>query len=183
MPVTLEQLRAIMPAAKQARPGIYLDPINEAMEEFSIITNRRMAAFLAQLAHESGELRYVLELASGAAYDTGRLAGVLGNTPEADGDGQRYKGRGLIQITGRDNYRACSLALFGDESILIETPALLETPIPAARSAAWFWWSRGLNALADQPNSFQAITRRINKGLKGYAARVMYFDRAKKVLG
>lgn len=183
MPVTLEQLIAIMPAAKKGRAGLYLDPLNEAMEEFSIITNRRMAAFLAQLAHESSELRYVLEIASGEAYDTGRLAAVLGNTPAADGDGQRYKGRGLIQITGRDNYRACSLALFGSEGVLIDNPALLETPIPAARSSAWFWWSRGLNALADQPNNFQAITRKINGGLNGYAARVMYFERAKKVLG
>lgn len=179
--ITLPELKAIMPSAG-LRAGVFLVPLNDAMAEFGIDTARRVAAFLAQIAHESGELRYVRELASGTAYDTGRLAERLGNTPAADGDGQRYKGRGLIQITGQDNYRACSMALYGDGETLIANPELLESPAPAARSAAWFWWSRGLNVLADCPNSFQAITKRINGGLNGYAARVMYFERAKAVL-
>ena len=179
--ITREQLIAIMPLAK-GRADAFLQPLNDAMAEFGIDTTRRMSAFLAQIAHESGQLRYLRELASGEAYDTGRLAKRLGNTPEADGDGQRYKGRGLIQITGADNYRKCSWALYGDGDILMAHPELLEQPIPACRSAAWFWWSNGLNTLADVANSFQAITVRINGGLNGYADRVAYFERAKLVL-
>ena len=134
------------------------------------------------MAHESAELRYTREIDSGSAYDTGKLAERLGNTPEADGDGQRYKGRGLIQITGRFNYRQASLELFKDATTLLEHPELLEQPELAARSAAWFWWSNGLNTVADCPNSFQTITRRINGGLNGYAQRVAYFSAAQGVL-
>jgi putative chitinase len=171
--ITIEQLKRIMPKAG-ARAEVFLDPLNTAMAEFHIDTQRRVQAFLAQIAHESGQLRYTRELASGAAYDTGRLAERLGNTPEADGDGQRFKGRGLIQITGQFNYRRCSWALYNDERLLI-MPELLEQPEDAARSAAWFWWSNGLNTVADCPNSFQAITRRINGGLNGYPERLAYF--------
>lgn len=179
--ITREQLIAIMPSA-DVRADRWLGPLNEAMAEFGIDTQRRVAAFLAQIAHESGQLRYTKEISSGAAYDTGRLAVRLGNTPEADGDGQRYKGRGLIQITGVFNYRRCSNALYGDSSILLTRPELLEETIPAARSAAWFWWSNGLNVVADCPNSFQTITMRINGGLNGYAERLAFFERAKKAI-
>lgn len=179
--ITRDQLLAVMPHAK-SRVDIWLDPLNDAMAEFGIDTQRRVAAFLAQVAHESGELRYTREIASGADYDTGRLAARLGNTPEADGDGQRYKGRGLIQITGKFNYRRASLALFNDDTTLLEHPELLELPVLAARSAAWFWWSNGLNVVADCPNSFQTITRRINGGLNGYAERVAYFSAAQGAL-
>lgn len=88
MTITLDQLRAIMPFAGK-RAQIFLQPLNAAMEEFGINTPARQTAFLAQIAHESGSLRYTRELASGAAYDTGRLAERLGNTPEDDGDGER----------------------------------------------------------------------------------------------
>lgn len=177
--ITIEQLKKIIPYAGP-RAGVFLGPLNDAMDEFGIDTPMRRAAFLAQIAHESGSLRYTKELASGAAYDTGRLAASLGNTPEADGDGQRYKGRGLIQITGRANYRDCSLALFGDERLL-DHPEQLEDIKPACRSAAWFWKSRGLNALADS-GSFKAITKAINGGLNGYNDRLAYFQRATGVL-
>jgi len=107
--MNLQQLQTIMPAAKRAL--LFLDPLNAAMAEFSINTPARQAMFLAQVGHESGQLNFLKELASGAAYDTGKLAARLGNTPEADGDGQRYKGRGLIQITGTRNYLLCLIAL------------------------------------------------------------------------
>ena len=177
MNLTLDQLRQIMPYAGK-RAEIFLDPLNRAMSEFGIDTPMRQAAFLAQVAHESGSLLYVRELASGAAYDTGRLAERLGNTPEDDGDGERYRGRGLIQVTGTDNYRACSLALFGDGQHLLDHPELLEQPELAARSAGWFWQSNGLNDEAD----FRRITRRINGGYNGMDDRLAYFARAKKVL-
>ncbi len=178
--ITLDQLRAIMPFAGK-RAEAYLDPLNRAMEEFCIDTPVRRAAFLAQVAHESGSLRYVRELASGEAYDTGRLASRLGNTPEDDGDGERYKGRGLIQITGTANYRDCSEALFGDSQHLLDHPEILELPDPACRSAAWFWQKHGLNAPADR-GEFERITRVINGGVNGLSDRLAYYGRALQVL-
>lgn len=174
--VTLQQLQTIMPFAK-ARALLFLDPLNAAMAEFQINTPLRIAAFLAQVGHESGQLRYVKELATGAAYDTGRLAERLGNTPEADGDGQRYKGRGLIQITGARNYLLCLMALQIDA---LNQPELLETPEFACRSAAWFWWNNYLNGLADK-GDFISITKRINGGTNGLADRQEMYDRAKKI--
>ncbi len=175
--ITLDQLKMIMPYARK-RAEVFLDPLNRAMAEFEIDTPMRQAAFLAQVAHESGSLRYVRELASGAAYDTGRLAERLGNTPEDDDDGERYRGRGLIQITGTDNYRACSAALFGDPQHLLDHPELLEQPDLAARSAGWFWKSRGLNDETD----FRVITRKINGGYNGMEDRLTHYNQAQLVL-
>lgn len=132
-------LRSIIPAAPQ-NLAQYIPFLNQAFEEFGINTPQYQAAFIAQVAHESGGFRYVKELASGKSYDTGTKAKALGNTPEADGDGQKYKGRGLIQVTGKHNYKACSLALFNDDRLLA-TPQLLETLQYAVYSAAWFWSS------------------------------------------
>jgi putative chitinase len=173
--ITIEQLKKIIPYAGSGA-GVFLGPLNDAMSEFGIDTSARQAAFLAQVAHESGSLRYVCEIASGAAYE-GRAD--LGNTKP--GDGIRFCGRGLIQITGRANYRACSVAMYGNEGYLLLHPELLEEVVPACRSAAWFWHSRGLNALADS-GSFRAITRAINGGFNGYADRLANFQRAQEVL-
>ncbi|MDD2664388.1 MAG: glycoside hydrolase family 19 protein [Dechloromonas sp.] len=173
--MTLDQLRQIMPYAGP-RAARYFQPLTDAMLEFGIDTPARQAAFLAQVAHESASLRYVRELADGTAYE-GRAD--LGNT--RPGDGPRYKGRGLIQITGRANYRATSLALYGDEQLLLDHPQLLEEDEPACRSAAWFWWMRGLNTLADT-GQFRAITRKINGGFNGYADRLASWEKAKGVL-
>lgn len=178
MPLTLDQLHRIMPNARD-KAGVFLGPLNLAMKEFGIAdTAQRVAMFLAQIAHESGELRYMRELASGAAYDTGSLAVRLGNTPEPDGDGQRYKGRGLIQITGRDNYARCAVAL---GLPLLERPELLEIPLNACRSAAWYWAGRGLNTLADK-GAFDTITARINGGQNGREERRAYWARASQIL-
>lgn len=175
--ITGEELARIMPHAV-SRVGAFVAPLNGAMIDFDINNTAREAAFLAQIAHESGELRYVRELASGETYDTGRLAVRLGNTPGADGDGQRYKGRGLIQITGRSNYAACGMALGLD---LLAHPELLERVDLACRSAGWFWQDRGLNELADK-GDFLLITKRINGGTNGWVARVKYYRRAQQVL-
>lgn len=172
--IALSDLQNIMPYAK-ARAALFIDPLNAAMREFGINDNpQREAAFLAQIAHESGELRYVRELASGEAYE-GRED--LGNTQP--GDGVRYKGRGLIQVTGRANYAKCGADLGLD---LLEQPSLLEEPCNACRSAAWFWAAHGCNELADR-GDFKTITRRINGGLNGYPARLAYFDKARDEIG
>lgn len=173
--MTPSDLRSILPYAKQ-RADVFAVPLGEAMAEFGIDTPARQAAFIAQIGHESGSLRYVEEIASGDAYEGRRD---LGNTQP--GDGRRYKGRGLIQITGRTNYAACSAALLGDESILLDEPERLSETVLAARSAAWFWKSRSLNDLADR-GDFKAITRRINGGLNGYDERLALYDRAMDVL-
>ncbi len=170
--MTLDQLNKIMPNAR-AKAGIFLPALTAAMAEFDINTPARQASFLAQLAHESGQLVYVRELASGAAYE-GRKD--LGNTQP--GDGVRFRGRGLLQITGRTNYAACGKALGLD---LLAKPEMLEQTVNACRSAGWFWQSRGLNALADAGDQVK-VTKRINGGTNGLAERLAYFKVAQRVL-
>ena len=171
--LTVLLLKQICPKTKTSVLEKYVEPLNAAFDEWEINTPQRQAAFLAQVAHESGGFHYVRELASGAAYE-GRAD--LGNT-EA-GDGTRFRGRGLIQVTGRSNYRACGAALGLD---LVGEPELLEQPENACRSAGWYWWSRKLNGLADADN-FRGITLRVNGGLNGYTDRCAYWERAKEAL-
>lgn len=171
--VTDDELRQIMPNCAATKRADYLPFIQQAMQEFQITSYLREAAFLAQLAHESGELRYLEEIASGAAYE-GRKD--LGNTQP--GDGKRYKGRGPIQLTGRANYQK-----YGDllDLDLINNPTMAATPQVGFRIAGQFWKLNGLNPLADQQN-FKEITKRINGGYNGLVDRTMYYDRAKRVL-
>lgn len=175
--ITLKQLQQIVPHAGP-KAEIFLALLNDAMAEFGINTPMRQAAFLAQIAFESGGLRYTLEIASGKAYDTGNLAKNLGNTPEADGDGQKYKGRGLIQVTGHNNYEACGKAL---GLPLLAKPELLEEPENACRSAGWYWASRGLNELADR-GAFKKITLLINGGFNGLEQREAFYMKAQEAL-
>ncbi|ROM24641.1 glycoside hydrolase family 19 protein [Pseudomonas protegens] len=182
MPITEQQLLKILPNARR-QAGVFVPALNAAMSKYGIITRLRIAAFIAQIGHESGQLQYVRELGSDqylSKYDTGPLAKRLGNTPEADGDGQKYRGRGLIQVTGRANYEACSEALFSDARLL-NTPELLETPVYAALSAGWFWQRAALNSLADK-GDFLTITKRINGGTNGLAVREALYQSALKVL-
>jgi putative chitinase len=182
MQITEAQLQRIMPLAG-SRAAAYVGPLNVAITCYGINTLQRVSAFLAQVGHESGQLQYVRELGSDtylARYDTGPLAQRLGNTPDADGDGQTYRGRGLIQVTGHANYLACSLALFGDRRLL-DAPDLLEQPHWAALSAGWYWSARRLNRLADV-GDLEAVTRTINGGLAGLAERRALYDQALKVL-
>ena len=170
--VTLAQLEDIMPLAR-TRAAAFLAPLNAAMLEFGITTPARQASFLSQVGHESGQLRYVRELASGQAYE-GRAD--LGNTQR--GDGVRFRGRGLLQVTGRANYAACGKALGLD---LLAKPELLEQAANACRSAGWFWQTRGLNFLADAGDQ-ERVTRRINGGTNGLADRLALFAVAKRVM-
>lgn len=172
--ITIEDLRKICPTTSSLRLKTFIDPLNLAMSEFNISdTPDREAAFLAQVAHESGGFHYVREIASGSAYEGRRD---LGNTQP--GDGVRFKGRGLIQITGRANYKECGEDLGLD---LINKPELLEEPVNAARSAAWFWHKRKLNEIADT-GDFKRITKIINGGYNGYADRLAYWERAQRVI-
>jgi putative chitinase len=171
--ISENELKQIMPNCSAEKRALYLPFIQQAMQEFAITTFLREAAFLAQLAHESGELRFMEEIASGAAYEGRRD---LGNTQP--GDGRRYKGRGPIQLTGRANYKK-----FGDLLCLdlINNPTMAATPEVGFRIAGLFWQSKGLNELADQ-QKFETITRRINGGINGLKDRIKYYERAKKVL-
>ena len=180
MSITQKQLLQILPNAGQLA-GVFVSVLNTAMVRYQIVGPLRMAAVIAQIGHESGQFRYVRELGNDqylSKYDTGSLAKRLGNTPEADGDGQKYRGRGLIQITGRANYMTCGEALGID---LIKQPELLEKPQHACMSAAWFWATKGLNTLADA-GQFDKITQRINGGQNGSADRQALYVRALKVL-
>ncbi|MFU2621702.1 glycoside hydrolase family 19 protein, partial [Pseudomonas aeruginosa] len=178
-------------------------------ERFGITAPVRVAAFLAQVGHESSQLTRLVEnlnysargLAAtwpsryrGADGKPNALALNLarhpqaianntyasrnGNGDDASGDGWRYRGRGLLQITGRLNYRAAGAGL----GLPLEAePELLEQPEFAALSAAWWWASHGLNELADR-GEFAAITRRINGGTNGLEERLALWERAKAVL-
>ena len=178
------------------RGAVFLDPLNSAMEEFGIVTPARAGMFLANVAHESGSLRWTREIASGVAYngrkDLGntsdqaiKIAAEHGTTP-----GPMWRGRGLIQITGFSNYFACSKDLYGDPLHLIHHPEALELPGAAARSAAWFWWKHRLNNFADA-GDFDGVCDLVNRGHKtpavgdanGYDDRASFYSRARRVLG
>ena len=176
MTLTAQQLLQILPNAGQSA-GVFVSALNTAMNHYQIVGLKRVAAFIAQIGHESGQFKYVKEIwgptKAQARYE-GRAD--LGNT--VAGDGSRYRGRGLIQITGRANYMACGEALGLD---LINHPELLEKPQHACMSAAWFWASRGLNTMADA-GQFDKITPRINGGQNGAEDRQALYARALKVL-
>lgn len=184
--MTAEQLAAIF-GIHTARAALWAADLSTAMDRFEINTPARQAAFLAQVGHESGRLIYVRELWNPvrcpwqARYE-GRAD--LGNTQP--GDGARYMGRGLIQITGRENYREVGAALGEDFENL---PERLEQQPWAALSAGWFWHAHGLNAYADV-GDFDGVCDLINLGHKtrqvgdanGYADRVALWTSAKEVL-
>jgi putative chitinase len=172
-----EQTLAAAIGVNVARTQAWADPISAAMALWSIDTQARQAAFLAQIGHESGRLVYVREI-WGPTPAQIRYEGRsdLGNTQP--GDGKRYMGRGLIQITGRTNYKAVSDALGVD---FVAQPELLEQPTNAALSAAWFWNKHGCNELADS-GDFRRITLAINGGMNGYVDRLALLALAKDAL-
>lgn len=170
--LSTEQLKMIMPNCKA--PAAWAEAVNDVLPVFEINNVRRLGAFLAQLAHESGEFRWLEEFASGAAYEGRRD---LGNTQK--GDGVRYKGRGPIQLTGRANYEKYGKLLGLD---LLSKPELVSTANVGMRVAGLYWQSHGLNELADAMD-FEKITRKINGGLNGIEDRKNFYTRARAVLG
>lgn len=199
-----DDLVAVMPRAANAADRL-TPALDAAMARYEIDTPARMAAFLAQLAHESGQLqrwsenltyrwqrlrevfpKYFRTDADAQAFDRQpeRIAnrvygGRMGNGPEASGEGWRYRGRGPIQLTGKDNYRACGADIGVD---LVNQPERLETPEVGCLAAGWFWAKRGLNALADA-GDFVAITKKINGGLIGLEEREAFWEQAKAAFG
>jgi len=188
--MNLLQLQTIMPAATRA--SLFLGPLTAAMAEFSINTPLRRAAFLAQVGHESGQLAFMEELASGAAYDA---RADLGNTnPEviriaaahASTPGRFWKGHGPIQITGYDNHVALMMALGID---CVEHPQVLCQPFEGCRGAGWFWGVNNINKWADQ-GDIDGVSDMVNRGRKtaaygdanGFADRLAIYQRAIKVL-
>lgn len=171
--ITELQLKQIYPYSTSANRLKYLPYFNQYLKEYGITTDVRLWAYLSQIGHESGQLRYSEEIASGKAYE-GRKD--LGNTFE--GDGIRFKGRGLIQLTGRANYQSLSNS-FGVD--FIQEPELLQEPEWAVKSSLWFWKAKNLNTIADSGN-FELLTRRINGGLTGLSDRLEIFERCKKYI-
>ena len=171
MIITTEQLHAIGTSGDNAAK--FVDYVNDTLIHFEINTPIRVQHFLAQVYHESGAFHYLKEIASGQAYEH---RADLGNT--SDGDGVKFKGRGLIQITGKFNYIAIGKDLNED---FVSHPELLETPHYATLSAGWFWNKKGLNALADNDDIIH-ITKRVNGGLNGIEDRQNYLSKAKAVI-
>lgn len=174
--ITTQQLAEAMLCPSE-RAEKWIDALNAAMAEYEINTPNRIAAFLAQIGHESGRLVWVREIwGPTPAQRRYEERTDLGNI--YPGDGRKYLGRGLIQITGRNNYKRCGDALGLD---LVSHPDLLEQPRVAARSAAWFWQKHRCNELAEAGN-FTGLTKIINGGLNGIADRIALWDYAKSAL-
>ena len=201
-----QQLQTIMPHATTQNINKYLNPLNSQLPIFQVNTPMRKAHFIAQIAHESGSFRLSVENLNyraqalhdvfGKYFPTDKLANQyahkpeqiasrvyanrMGNGDEASGDGWKYRGRGLIQLTGTENYRLCGQDLSLD---LLQNPdQLANDPKIAIDGAGWYWDSKNLNKWADEDN-IEKITRLINGGLNGFDDRKQFLARAKKVLG
>ena len=154
--------------------------LNACLNRFEINTNLRLKHFLAQIAHESGGLRWMQERATGDAYEWRRN---LGNVKP--GDGRKYKGAGAIQLTGRANYQV--FADYMNDQKIMQGSDFVSTEYPF--TSAGFWWlDNGMNARCDRGDTLEQISRMVNLGgaagvINGLADRQMYFDRVIKVLG
>jgi len=181
-------LKQLMPNARDKDIDSYIDPLNATLIEFEINTPKRIAAFIAQIAVESGSLFYKEEIASGKSYDSRRD---LGNTQfvaleaaklNMTSTGKFYKGRGLLQTTGYFNYKITGHALGLD---LVNYPSLLLKPLNACRAAGWFWKTHNCNSLADSVHdepTFELITKKINGGTTAEDIRYADWLNCKKVL-
>ncbi len=202
--LTAGALKIIMPKSSDDNITKFLDPLNNQMPRFEINTSLRKAHFIAQLAHESGNFKFLKEnlnysrkalrgvfgkyfpddaLAEQYARQPEKIANRvyadrMGNGSEESGDGWKYRGRGLIQLTGRDNYRKCGQEL---DLPIEESPNLLaDEPEYAVAAAGWYWMSRNLNKYADA-DDVKKVTYRINGGYHGLEDRTSFLERAKSV--
>jgi putative chitinase len=203
--ITLPLLKALCPKTKESVLQIYVEPLHDVAAYYDMYDNlNRAAGFLAQTAHESGGFNFVKENLNYSAkglmgtfkkyFPTEDLAkqyerqpekianrvyaNRMGNGPEESGDGYRFCGRGLIQLTGRINYTKFA----NDLGISVEeTVAYLETPAGAVSSAGWFWDQNNLNQYCDS-NDFVTLTKRINGGTIGLEDRQHHYQLALKLL-
>ncbi len=200
---TEETLSYIFPKTSIDKINEYVIPLNETTEFYQINTSLRAAAFIAQVGHESSGLNRIIEnlnysaegliktfskyftliLAKQYARQPEKIANRvyanrMGNGDEASGDGWKFRGRGLIQITGRNNYTLLS----ADCGVSMDDiTSFLETPQGATKSAGWFWNRASLNPLADVENIVK-ITKKINGGLNGLSERMKLYNKAKILL-
>jgi putative chitinase len=172
---TKEKLQIVLPSALPGRIDLYFEPLKAGMVKYGITSPLQMAHFIAQIGHESGSLLYSEEIADGSAYEGRRD---LGNTKA--GDGKRYKGRGLIQLTGRANYTAYSK--FTGIDYVAQPELVASDPMVAVDVSCWFWVDRKLPALAEA-DDVKAVTRRINGGYNHLDERIALLRRAKALLG
>lgn len=205
MNISLDDLYKINGNINKDKCEYYIEALNIILPQYEIDTKLRLCHFLAQIIHESGHLKYnqenlnysakALRSVFGKYFKTDSEAEVyarkpekiankvyanrMGNGNEASGDGWKYKGAGLIQLTGKDNYKKCSDAL---NLNLLEKPELIYTnPEICVKTACWFWSSNNLNSLADI-DDIKSITRRINGGYNGLEDRIKILNIAKKIL-
>jgi putative chitinase len=171
--ITKQQVKQIAPNSKDEIIDPLVKYLNIHMPKYEVNTYLRVCHFLSQAAHESASFRTLEEYASGAAYE-GRKD--LGNVNK--GDGVRYKGRGIFQLTGRANYRDMGKKLGLD---LEGNPKLALQPEVSVLIALEYWKSRKLNTFADA-DDVEVVTRKINGGLNGYADRKKYLYTAKTIL-
>lgn len=202
--ITAEKLDEILPNVYGTTTLQKFIPMLNKVFVDNAFTREEAAAFIAQIGHESGEFQHIVEnlnysaqglrttfpkyygsvkAAQPHARQPAKIANYvyqnrMGNGPEASGDGWKFRGRGLIQITGRNNYTALAKAI---GKSLDETIKYLETPDGAVVSAAWFWKVNGLRALSN-PSEFTALTKRINGGINGLEHRKLLYERALKLL-
>jgi putative chitinase len=202
--VTFEQLNEFFEDTDEDIVQQYVDPLNEMMEFYEINTPKRISMFLAQVGHESGGLRTIKENLnysadrlkvifpkyfrgvdpSGYARNPQKIANRvyanrMGNGDEASGDGYRYCGRGLIQLTGKSNYNAFASDM---NMSLEEATEWLNDPEGAAWSAGWFWDSRELNQWADKGDVL-TVTKKINGGTIGLEDRKSHYEAALEIFG
>jgi putative chitinase len=201
---TVEHVRELIPNAIGG-PDAWYEALVEALPQYNINTVERVAAFIAQCAHESGgfsvleeNLRYkaatltklwprrfppgVAEQYAGQPEKIANktYGGRMGNGPEESGEGFKYRGRGILQLTGKDNYKACSQTLFQDNTLL-DDPDLLLDPYYAIHSACWYWNKNKLNQFADA-GDLTTLTKRINGGTIGLEDRIHHYNHAVEVL-
>lgn len=170
---TKEMLRKLSPTANDAIITHLAEHLNKQLAHYDIGTYLRVCHFLAQAAHESAGFRTLEEFASGAAYE-GRAD--LGNVKP--GDGKRYKGRGIFQLTGRANYRVMGQKLGVD---LEGKPELASDPMISIKTACEYWNSRKLSIYADL-DDVRTITKKINGGYNGFEDRKNYLAKAKSII-
>ena len=176
MKITEQQIRRIMPKAMSERVKEFVKSFNDYSEQFGIDTPLRVAHYIAQVAHETGELKWLEEIASGQKYE-GRKD--LGNTQP--GDGKRFKGRGYLQCTGRANYQAYQDSGYcvGD---LMAHPEWLAKQPGCQKASMWFWKRNNLNKYADADDC-RSVTKKINGGHNSYSQRAYHTRVAKTVFG